>query len=237
MRNHFNRAVTFARRAADTSLSEAERATATAALTKHVAQHKLSLADVTAAAAKAETQPRQPLTPKQKAARDAAAAKLAAAAKPSTPRPEAEQPKADPKPEPEAPKAEASQPQPEAAKPTARDIERERAHANRATVAKHYNGASLASHATRAPKLSEALARVASPIQRAKSASARDESGLALAETLADDAGTFCPLAGTFDLGVLSRLASLGFLSVAGDRIQLSPAARDLARNVIKRAA
>lgn len=136
----------------------------------------------------------------------------------------------DPQPEPEAPEAPASD-------KSARDIERERAAANRAATMRHYSGPSQASHASRAPKLSEALARVSAPIQRAKSASARDCSGLALAETLADDAGTFCPLAGTFDLGVLSRLASLGFLSVAGDRIKLSPEARELARNTLKKAA
>lgn len=132
------------------------------------------------------------------------------------------------KPEAEAPKADA--------KPEA-DAERARAAANRATVAKHYNGPSLASHASRAPKLAEALARVANPVQRAKSASTRDESGLALALAHADDNGTFCPVAGTFDLGVLSRLASLGHIAVAGDRIKLTETGLSLARTVAKRKA
>lgn len=142
---------------------------------------------------------------------------------------------------PEAPEQpEAAQPQPEAqpeAAPSKADADAARAAANRATVAKHYNGPSLAAHAKRPPALAEALARVATPVQRAKSASTRDCSGLALAETLADANGTFCPVSGTFDLGVLSRLASLGYLTVAGERIKLSDAARELARNTLKKAA
>lgn len=113
----------------------------------------------------------------------------------------------------------------------------ERAAANRATTSRHYSGPSQASHARREPKLADALARVASPIQRAKACSVRDESGLLLAVKHSDKAGTFCPLAGTFDLGVLSRLASLGFLSVAGDRIAISKAGRDLAANIARKAA
>lgn len=136
-----------------------------------------------------------------------------------------------PQPQPEQPEA------PKAAEPSARDIERERATANRERTMRHYSGPSQASHATRAPKLAEALARVASPIQRAKSASERDCSALALAETLCDEAGTFCPVAGTFDLGVLSRLASLGYLTVSGERIAVNAAGRELARNTLKKAA
>lgn len=113
----------------------------------------------------------------------------------------------------------------------------QRAAANRAFTAQHYNGPSQASHARREPKLADALARVASPVQRAKACSTRDESGLMLAASIADKAGTFCPLAGTFDLGVLSRLASLGFLTVAGDRIAISKAGRDLAANLKRKAA
>jgi hypothetical protein len=112
-----------------------------------------------------------------------------------------------------------------------------RAAANRAFTARHYSGPSQASHSRREPKLAEALARVADPIQRAKACSVRDESGLLLAASKADAAGTFCPLSGTFDLGVLSRLASLGFLTVAGDRIAISKAGRDLAANLARKAA
>ena len=131
---------------------------------------------------------------------------------------------------------EAPKPEAEAAT-SARDAERARAAANRATVAKHYNGPSLASHASRAPKLAEALARIATPIQRAKSASKRDESGLALALAHADANGTFCPVAGTFDLGVLSRLASLGYIVVSGERAKLTETGLALARNVARKAA
>jgi hypothetical protein len=113
----------------------------------------------------------------------------------------------------------------------------ERAAANRAFTAKHYAGPSQASHAKRAPKLADALARVANPVQRAKACSTRDESGLLLADSLADANGTFCPLAGTFDLGVLSRLASLSYLTVAGERIAISKAGRDLAANLRRKAA
>jgi hypothetical protein len=132
-------------------------------------------------------------------------------------------------PEPEAPAADAKQ--------SEADATAARAAANRAFTASHYAGPSQASHAKRAPKLSEALARVANPVQRAKACSTRDESGLLLATSLADGNGTFCPLAGTFDLGVLSRLASLGYLSVAGDRIAISKAGTDLAANLRRKAA
>lgn len=144
---------------------------------------------------------------------------------------EAEQPKAESTTTANDPKANDTEAQ------SNRDAEAERAAANRATTQRHYAGPSQASHATRAPKLTEALARVAVPIQRAKSASARDESALALALKHSDEANTFCPVAGTFDLGVLSRLASLGMLAVAGDRIKLTDTGLALARNVAKRAA
>lgn len=130
-----------------------------------------------------------------------------------------------------------AQPEPEPAVNVNSDGVAERAAANRATTSRHYSGPSQASHARREPKLADALARVANPVQRAKACSVRDESGLILAASHADDAGTFCPLAGTFDLGVLSRLASLGFLTVAGDRIAISKAGRDLAANLARKAA
>lgn len=115
------------------------------------------------------------------------------------------------------------------------NADRERCLANRATIAKHYSGASSASHASRAPKLADALVRIANPIQRAKTATARDESALVLCLTHADAKGTFCPVAATADLGALSRLASLGFLTVAGQRAKLTDTGADLARNVAKR--
>lgn len=131
----------------------------------------------------------------------------------------------------------AGKPEADASAESEADATAARAAANRAFTARHYSGPSQASHARRAPKLAEALARVASPVQRAKACSTRDESGLLLADSLADANGTFCPLAGTFDLGVLSRLASLGYLSVSGERIAISKAGRDLAGNLRRKAA
>jgi hypothetical protein len=126
-----------------------------------------------------------------------------------------------------------------AAKPSQADAIRERCTANRATVAPHYAGASPVSHAIRAPKLADAIARIRKPVQRAKSATARDESLLALLAKRADANGTFCPVDCTADLGALSRLASLGFIGVApgNKRGKLTDAGRDLAANVAKRAA
>lgn len=126
-----------------------------------------------------------------------------------------------------------------AAKPSASDnanANRERCLANRAIVVPHYNGASLATHRSAPPKLADALARVADPIQRAKSATPRDESALALAFKHSDAAGTFCPVAATADLGALSRLASLGHLAVSGQRIALTPSGLSLAKLIAKRA-
>ena len=140
-------------------------------------------------------------------------------------------PKADAKPKREA-KA-------KPAKADDRDAERERAQANRAATMRHYAGPSQASHATRAPKLAEAIERVRNPIQRAKSATARDESGLALAAKHANGNGDFCPIAATFDLGVLSRLASLKLIAVSpvANKLRITKAGRDLAANVAKKAA
>jgi hypothetical protein len=149
-----------------------------------------------------------------------------------------EQPKAD------KPKAKRAKPEPKPeAKPETsadkRDAERERAQANAAFVRAHYAGPSAASHSARAPKLHDAIERVANPIQRAKSASVRDESGLLLAAKHANGSHDFDPCAATFDLGVLSRLASLGMLSVSpvAGRIRITKAGRDLAANLARKAA
>lgn len=132
---------------------------------------------------------------------------------------------------------------PKAAKPSKpaepkANADRERCLANRAIVAPHYSGASPTSHATRPPKLTDALQRIATPVQRAKSATTRDESALALCLAHADKSGTFCPVAATADLGALSRLASLGLIATSGTaRARLTKAGRDLANIVAKRAA
>lgn len=130
--------------------------------------------------------------------------------------------------------AKPAKPQAPADKATA---ERERAQANQAITRVHYSGASQASHATRAPKLADALSRIANPIQRAKSATERDESAAVLCLKHADASGSFDPIAATSDLGTLSRLASLGFLTVNGNKAQLTKTGIALARNVSKRKA
>lgn len=117
-----------------------------------------------------------------------------------------------------------------------RDADKLRALANRAIVAPHYNGPSLTSHSSTPPKLADALARVANPVQRAKTATQRDDSALALAYKHSDKAGTFCPVAATADLGALSRLASLGYLTVRGNRIALTKTGAERARNVSRKA-
>lgn len=136
----------------------------------------------------------------------------------------------------EKPKAEAK-PKPDA--DSDREAERKRAAANAAFTAKHYSGPSQASHAARAPKLAEAIERVRNPIQRAKSATVRDESGLRLAVKHANGSHDFDPCAATFDLGCLSRLASLGFLSVSpvAGRIRITKAGRDYAAAAARKAA
>jgi len=127
-----------------------------------------------------------------------------------------------------------------AAKPAAdaANATRERCTANRATASAHYNGPSLVAHASRAPKLADALARIATPVQRAKSATVRDESAILLLSKRADKDGTFCPVDCTADLGALSRLASLGHITVApcGKRAALTATGKALAGNVAKRA-
>lgn len=143
------------------------------------------------------------------------------------------------KPAKRARKAKAAKP----AKPAAtgadkQSANRDRCLANAAIVKPHYSGPSLATHRSAPPQLAAALQRIASPVQCAKSATPRDESGIALCARHADKAGTFCPVAATADLGVLSRLASLGLIAVSGDkRARLTKAGRDLAAIVAKRAA
>lgn len=127
--------------------------------------------------------------------------------------------------------------QPTAAEISKRDADKARCEANKRIVQPHYDGPSLTTHRSVPPKLAEALSRVANPIQRAKSATPRDESALALAASHADADGTFCPVAATADLGALSRLASLGHLAVSGNRIALTKSGRDLAAIVAKRKA
>lgn len=136
-------------------------------------------------------------------------------------------------------RAKRAKPDPKPDPATERERNRERAKANAAFTARHYAGPSQASHRSGPPKLSEAIERVRNPIQRAKSATPRDESGLMLAAKLANGNGDFDPCAGTFDLGALSRLASLNLLSVSpvAGRIRITKAGRELAANLARKAA
>lgn len=117
----------------------------------------------------------------------------------------------------------------------ARNAERERCLANAAIVRPHYSGPSLATHASRAPKLADALARIAKPIQRAKNPTERDESGLLLCFRHADANGCFDPVAATADLGMLSRIASLGFIVRDGQRAKLTADGISRAKLLAKR--
>lgn len=106
--------------------------------------------------------------------------------------------------------------------PSAAEINRERAIANRAYVAPLYSGASPVAHSSRPPLLADALARVVTPIQRAKRETERDASFLMLASKHCDASGTFSPVDATADLGAISRCASLGYFAVSGERIALT---------------
>lgn len=119
----------------------------------------------------------------------------------------------------------------------ARNAERDRCVANAAIVKPHYNGASLATHASRAPKLADALARIANPIQRAKNPTERDQSGLMLCFKHSDANGFFDPVAATADLGMLSRIASLGFIARDGQRAKLTADGLSRAKLLAKRKA
>lgn len=85
----------------------------------------------------------------------------------------------------------------------------------RAAVSTFYSGASLTVHSKRAASRTLYIdAAVKQPMQIGPSgASTRDESLLALIGRHADKAGAFDPVALAADRGVISRLASGGFLS------------------------
>lgn len=109
--------------------------------------------------------------------------------------------------------------------------------AHRATVAQTYNGPSLAARGSvRGGKLARYIERVQTPGHRADTASTRDESLLRLIGANADKAGAFDPCALNADLGVISRLGSLGFITVAGDGLALTQAGRERA-NLLQRKA
>lgn len=117
------------------------------------------------------------------------------------------------------------------AKPAGESTERQAANAQRRDTIKAarivaaavYNGPSLSVHASfRNGKLAEYLDRVNTPKQRAGSETDRDTSALAVAFKHCDAKHTFNPCDYGADLGAISRLASLNYLRVAGDRIALT---------------
>lgn len=110
------------------------------------------------------------------------------------------------------------------ATPAADNARAERAAATAATFAKArklYSGNSAPVHSKRTPKLSDCIARIKSPIQTTDSATVRDTALLRLiADSIGGKPGAFDPTSPALacDLGVISRLASLSFLAVAGDK-------------------
>lgn len=109
----------------------------------------------------------------------------------------------------------------------------------RVTARKLYSGSSLVVHAHRAPKLADCIARIKNPVMPANSATVRDQSLLLLiAGTTGFKAGSFDPTAPGLncDLGVISRLASLSFLSAPGDKPTLTERGAEYARAARKSA-
>lgn len=105
--------------------------------------------------------------------------------------------------------------------------------AARAFASTLYAGASTAVHASNRTKpLALYLAHVAKPVQKAASETDRDASALAVAFKHCDKANTFNPTEYGADLGAISRLSSLGFLAVAGERIGLTTAGLTRARAI-----
>jgi len=108
------------------------------------------------------------------------------------------------------------------AKPAAGDVRAERAMLTataRAYCARLYNGPSLAVHTVKPATLNECIAVITTPRHRcgARGALPRDESLLMLcASELAAD-GSFDPSTHRIpaDIGVLSRLASIGYIAIA----------------------
>jgi hypothetical protein len=141
-----------------------------------------------------------------------------------------------------AAKPEAKAPVAKPAAPAAADQRAERQALTdkaRATVRAHYNGASLTVHAHRAPKLADCIARIKAPTCGANSASKRDESLLLLiASATGGKPGAFNPASPELaaDLGVISRLASLGFIAAPGDQPTLTDKGAQYAKAAAKAA-
>lgn len=110
----------------------------------------------------------------------------------------------------------------------------------RVHVAKLYNGASLTVHAKRAAPIGAYIAVIKSPNHKCgpSGASTRDESLLSLIASKSDaKTGAFDPVAVYADIGVISRLASIGYIAMRGDAVTLTDSGAERARLVAKRAA
>lgn len=103
----------------------------------------------------------------------------------------------------------------------------------------YYAGASNVAHQRKPAKRDDYASRVTKPVQRIAGGnpSARDESGVMLIASVANRSGVFDPCAINLDLGVASRLASIGFLAFADDTFALTADGRERARLIAKRAA
>lgn len=109
----------------------------------------------------------------------------------------------------------------------------------RVAVAAIYNGPSLAVRSSVNPgKLARYIERLQNPGHRADTASTRDESLLARIAANADKAGSFDPCAPAInaDLGVISRLGCLGFITTDGKACTITTTGAERARLVAKRA-
>lgn len=111
--------------------------------------------------------------------------------------------------------------------------------AARHAVAVVYNGPSLAVHRAKPGKHAVYVARVQNPGHRTDTVSKRDESLLALIASNADKSGTFDPTAANInaDLGIISRLASLGLITTDGTVISATDKAISLGRAINAKAA
>lgn len=165
------------------------------------------------------------------AAIDTAAATVAADATPATVKPA--------KPARAKRAAKPAKPAPvEAAKPSA-DDEAARCAALRDTASRYYAGASKAAHMRKPARLADYVSRVSKPVQAIgpNGPSERDESGLALILSGADKRGGFDPVKLNLDLGIASRLASGGFVTVTGESFTLTKTGRERASVVVNRKA
>lgn len=109
----------------------------------------------------------------------------------------------------------------------------------RSLASAFYAGASLAAHRAKPSPRGVYSDRVLNPAQRCRDGvlTGRDESGLALLLSGASDTGSFDPCALAFDVGILSRLASVDLVTFANDTFSLSDTGRERATAIVKRAA